>query len=78
MKMKMACHKTTKIPAKPVKCDDAKCNPFMACASGNFYTVAKSLSGQPFIFQWNEKILPENDNRLAYCLFECWHPPENI
>jgi len=78
MKIKTNCHKSKQPPGKPLKCDDTKCNPFMACALGNFYTAVKNFGEHQLIFQWHEKMHPQNDNRLAFCLFDCWHPPENI
>jgi hypothetical protein len=78
MKMKGNCHKTKQSRNVPIKCDDGNCNPFMACALGNFYTLTKSFAEEPFISQWCGKITPRNDNRLVFRSSDCWHPPENI
>jgi len=78
MKMKKNCTAGKQSRSTPIKCETGKCNPFMACALGNFYTAGKSFAANPLFIQWSEKILPQNDNRLASGLFECWHPPENI
>jgi hypothetical protein len=78
LKIKADCTAGKQAHDIPVRCDAGKCNPFMACASGNFYTTGKSFAEHSLLFKWTEKIHPQNDNRLAFCLFECWHPPENI
>jgi hypothetical protein len=78
MKMEKSCHKSEQAHGRPGKCDNTNCNPFMACATGNFYTVEKSFAEYHLIFQWSEKMHPRDDNRLAFCMFECWHPPESM
>jgi hypothetical protein len=78
MKMKDSCHQKKEQPKKSGSCDKNNCNPFMACASGNFYTLEKNYIESHSVFTWGEKVTPENDNRLAKCLCDCWHPPENI
>ena len=77
MKMKMSCPKNRQTQNKTRQCGDNKCNPFMACASGNFYTVEKGLTETITVPIWNEKMTPENDNRIFASLSDCWHPPEN-
>src|ERR1700733_15292568 len=78
IKKKTSCHKSKQAPGKPLTCDNTKCNPFMACATGNFYTVTKSFADHLIFSRWSKKIHPQNDHRLAVCLVDCWHPPENI
>jgi hypothetical protein len=77
-KMNISCSKAKHSSDKPVKCDPNRCNPFMACASGNFYTIEKSFFKSYLIITRSKKIIPENDNRLSSCLSDCWHPPESI
>ncbi|MDP4150168.1 MAG: hypothetical protein Q8943_12195 [Bacteroidota bacterium] len=57
-------------------CQGTACNPFMACAYGNFYLPAKSGAGLVAPSLSVEKRFPENDNRLSSRLSESWHPPE--
>jgi hypothetical protein len=78
MKVEKNCTPGKQSRSTPVKCDAGKCNPFMACALGNFYMAGRSFAEHILFFQRSEKIHPQNDHRLAFCLFDCWHPPENI
>jgi len=77
MKMKMKSPKKQSCGHQGT-CDGNKCNPFMACALGNFYTIERIFSESLLFPNWNQKIQPENDNRLATNLSECWHPPESM
>jgi hypothetical protein len=74
----MSCNKHKQSPNKPGQCDPNKCNPFMTCAAGNFYTIVKSNLESHAVINWAEKIIPQNDNRLATCICDFWHPPEEI
>jgi hypothetical protein len=76
--MESGCNKTKESDGKPLKCEAGRCNPFMACAAGNFYTVAKSYSEHHMPILLNRKFPPRNDHRLASSSSDCWHPPENI
>jgi hypothetical protein len=76
------CHKMTKCPRKSAptgnggKCQGNGCNPFMACAYGNFYLLEKAgVEFLPAAQQTDKKILI-NDNRLSSSLSDSWHPPE--
>ncbi len=78
------CHKMMKCPRKKApaggggKCQGNGCNPFMACAFGNFYLLEKG--GVEFVLaalRTDKKILI-NDNRLSSSLSDSWHPPEFI
>ncbi len=69
----MSCHKKKQSPRKA--CEGMGCNPFMACAYGNFYVVEKSDISFKSLVVSNIKIVPSNDNRLADNLSDCWHPP---
>jgi hypothetical protein len=60
------------------KCDENGCNPFMACAYGNFYLPAKGGLIFFMIAPEKEKKIALNDNRLSSSLSESWHPPERI
>jgi hypothetical protein len=76
------CHKMAKCPKQPSptgngrKCQGNGCNPFMACAYGNFYLV--ETTGVAFVLavQQKDKKIPINDNRLSSSLSDSWHPPE--
>jgi hypothetical protein len=72
----MKCHKQKQQSNKNEKCGSNGCNPFMACASGNFYNLNKDITEWIIIGSKTEKIASINDNRLASSLSECWHPPE--
>lgn len=72
----MKCHKQKQQPDKENKCERSGCNPFMACASGNFYNIDKDIIDYLIKGSKIEKITAINDNRLASSLSECWHPPE--
>ena len=78
MKMNSGCNKSKQSDSKPLKCETGKCNPFMACILGNFYTVAKSYTGHDILILRSDKVFPQNDHRLASSSSDCWHPPENI
>ena len=78
MKMETGCNKNKESDNRPLKCDAGKCNPFMACAAGNFYIVAKSYAEHHLAILFNKIVLPQNDHRLASSSSDCWHPPENI
>jgi hypothetical protein len=75
--MKTSCHREES-SKNSGKCGADKCNPFMACAYGNFYTVERNFTSIHLVIKRSEKILPANDNRLAFYLTDCWHPPEII
>jgi hypothetical protein len=74
----MTCHENKKPSGKAGKCDDGKCNPFMACASGNFYMMEKGINAFALIPTSVDKLTGVNDNRSASCLSDCWHPPEDV
>jgi hypothetical protein len=72
----MKCHNKKHPSTKGNKCENNGCNPFTACAYGNFYTVSKAVLSFTIIASKREKITPINDNRLASFSSDCWHPPE--
>jgi len=75
---KAKCHRGKQQPSKNEKCENNGCNPFLACAYGNFYLINKN------IFTFNptaikkEKMAAMDDNRLATKLSDCWHPPQAV
>jgi len=69
----MKCSKEKEPPAK--QCDQNACNPFMACAYGNFYLLEKSGFTFTTLSINKTRIILVNDNRLADNLSDCWHPP---
>jgi hypothetical protein len=78
MKRKMDCPEDPQKSKDTGRCDPNMCNPFMACASGNFYIMENELAESYMVLPHSEKINTVNDNRLASCLSDCWHPPEVI
>jgi hypothetical protein len=74
---KMTCCKKNKNPHNSEKCGDNACNPFMACAFGNYFTNDSPVYSLPAYALRREKITIANDNRLFACLTDCWHPPES-
>jgi len=75
---KMKCHKKNQKPTKNEKCENNACNPFMACAYGNFFTNDNNFYSLAVYRIRKEKIGIANDNRLSKCLSDCWHPPEGL
>ncbi len=74
--MKSKCGKNNEQQRKN-KCENNGCNPFMACALGNFF-----LSQKPFQLSYSFTIVKQqrfilNDNRVARGSSDCWHPPRN-
>jgi hypothetical protein len=59
-------------------CQGNGCNPFMACAYGNFYLLEKNSAALTVPALIKEKRTPANDNRLFSHHSESWHPPEFI
>jgi hypothetical protein len=76
MKGKMDCPADQQNSKDTGRCDPNMCNPFMACASGNFYIMENGTAESYAVLPSNEKMSTVNDNRLASCLSDCWHPPE--
>lgn len=72
----MKCHKEKHPSGDNRKCESDGCNPFMACAYGNFYLLEKSGFNFLTIVPEIEKKAAINDNRLSTRLSDCWHPPE--
>jgi hypothetical protein len=74
--VKMKCAKKKRQSKKSDKCENNGCNPFMACAYGNFYMNNKSIGISIMLEIKSERIVAANDNSLATCSSDCWHPPE--
>ena len=67
-----------KPPEDKKDCENERCNPLMACPTGNFYLPGPSpVSFATWIITKRKTILV-NDNRISTKLTECWHPPEII
>jgi hypothetical protein len=75
---KMKCHKKNQKPNKSEKCENNACNPFMACAYGNFFTNDNNIYSLILYGIIKEKIITINDNRVSTCSSDCWHPPEGL
>jgi len=74
----MKCPKKSPPASDNKKCRREGCNPFMACAYGNFYMAEKGGIGFLSITPEKKKKMAINDNRLSTNLSESWHPPECI
>lgn len=72
---KEKCHKSRQ-PEKKKDCENSGCNPFMACASGNFYLLDNSFISVISLMTARQKIILVDDNRVSDKLNECWHPSE--
>jgi hypothetical protein len=70
------CHQKSQPSNDSRKCRKEGCNPFMACAYGNFYLLEKNGFTFFDVVPEKEKKVAINDNRLSTGLSESWHPPE--
>jgi len=71
----MKCHKKKQSASNP--CENNACNPFMACAYGNFYLAEKTVFEFTALLINAGRLAPVNDNRLSETLSDCWHPPRS-
>jgi hypothetical protein len=61
---------------KKDNCENKGCNPFMACAYGNYFIAVKPfISTIPSIIIKEKRVLIK-DNYSSTYLSDCWHPPE--
>jgi hypothetical protein len=75
---KMKCHKEKQQPCRNEKCENNGCNPFMACAYGNFFLINKNSFAFNLPQMKKSKMVTINDNRLSNKLSDCWHPPQFV
>jgi hypothetical protein len=73
---KESCSKNDKEPKKDTDCRNKSCNPFIACAYGNFYFLSNSRIDFGNLPLNKQKTYSYNDNRLSANPSECWHPPQ--
>ena len=74
----MKCPKKSHPAGNDRKCAGDGCNPFMACAYGNFFVMVEGrMDLSPGAPEKERKMLL-NDNRLSAGLSESWHPPEGF
>ena len=77
-----SCSKSKCNKPEPAKenddCENNRCNPLMACPTGNFYLFGHSHISIALLLLPKQKTILVNDNRVSAKLTECWHPPENI
>ena len=59
-------------------CENNRCNPLMACPTGNFFVNNYSHISIAALIISKQKTALVNDNRILKQLTECWHPPEII
>jgi len=74
---KIKCNKP-KPPEDKKDCGSDRCNPLMACPTGNFYLLGYSHISFAAFMITKQKTSLVNDNRVSTKLTECWHPPEII
>ena len=72
------CGKETDTQDEKKDCGSDRCNPFMGCATGNFYVHNYWSILIVGIFIPKQKLTVLDDNRISGALNECWHPPEII
>jgi len=70
------CSKTGSESKKDNDCRNKTCNPFLACAYGNFYFLSNDKIVFGNIYLNKQKTYSFNDNRLSSIQSECWHPPQ--
>jgi hypothetical protein len=75
---KTRCGKESDTQDEKKDCGPDRCNPFMGCATGNFYVHNYWTILIEGIFIPKHKLTVTNDNRISGALNECWHPPEII
>jgi hypothetical protein len=73
---KESCSKKDSEPKKDTDCRNKSCNPFIACAYGNFYFLSNNGIDFSNILLNKLKTYSFNDNRLSSMHPECWHPPQ--
>jgi hypothetical protein len=73
---KEGCSKMQGEPKKDKDCRNNPCNPFLACAYGNFYFLSNNSIVFGDIPLNKQKTYFFNDNRLSSIQSECWHPPQ--
>lgn len=71
---KEECHK----PSQKKDCDTNSCNPFLACALGNYYLVETFFTPANTFTKKIKKPVSFNDNRICTNISDFWHPPELI
>ena len=60
-------------------CNNNGCNPFVPCSIGFCCYLAESFYSYSTLFIVSKQTLISfDDNRIASCLSECWHPPELV
>jgi hypothetical protein len=73
----MKCPKKSHPSDKERKCSGDGCNPFMACAYGNFFVMVEGRMDLSSVAPDKERWALLNDCRLSAGLSESWHPPED-
>jgi hypothetical protein len=73
---KETCSKKHGETKKDRDCRNNSCNPFLACAYGNFYFMSNNIIVFGGIPLNKQKTYSFNDNRLSSIQSECWHPPQ--
>jgi hypothetical protein len=58
--------------------DCNKCNPFMACAYGNFFMNELPFHHSAIVSLISTKIILTNDKAISSYIADCWHPPKKL
>jgi hypothetical protein len=73
---KMKCAQKEKAPRN--QCANNSCNPFMACAYGNFFLLAKNAIEFNSMPAKGNRLAALDDKRLSDRVSDCWHPPKTM
>jgi hypothetical protein len=58
--------------------DCSKCNPFMACAYGNFFVNELPFDHSAIVSIISIEPILTNDKAISSYIAECWHPPKKL
>jgi hypothetical protein len=58
--------------------DCNKCNPFMACAYGNFFVNELPFDYTAIVSMISTKLILTNDKVISSYIADCWHPPKKF
>ncbi|HLY68964.1 MAG TPA: hypothetical protein VKR53_04500 [Puia sp.] len=56
--------------------DCSKCNPFMACAYGNFFVNELPFDHHAIVLIISTDSILTNDKAISSYTADCWHPPK--
>jgi hypothetical protein len=73
--MKKKCSKGSNKENKD--CSSSGCNPFMPCATGNFFLNEKPYDQNNPVLAFSQEKIISNDKVVSSYIADCWHPPES-